>query len=40
MEEKKQEKIDKEAVYKAKGKNVDVDFESMIDKQRFKDQLL
>lgn len=40
MEVMKQEKKAKEAINLASGKNVDIDFEMMIDKNRFKDKML
>ena len=40
MEELKKEKQEKKALNLASGKNVDIDFEIMIDKNRFKDKLL
>lgn len=40
MEELKKEKEEKKALNLARGKNVDIDFEIMIDKNRFKDKLL
>ena len=40
MEELKKEKEEKKALNLASGKNVDIDFEIMIDKNRFKDKLL
>ena len=40
MEEYKKEKEEKKALNLASGKNVDIDFEMMIDKNRFKDKLL
>lgn len=40
MEEYKKEKEQKKAMNLASGKNVDIDFEIMIDKNRFKEKLL
>ncbi len=39
MEERKLEKAEKEAYNKAQGKNIDIDFELMIDKHRFSENL-
>ena len=40
MEELKKEKEERKALNAERGKNVDIDFELMIDKNRFKDKLL
>jgi len=40
MEDLKREKEEKKAYNLASGKNVDIDFEIMIDKNRFKDKML
>jgi kinesin family protein 2/24 len=40
MEDMKKEKEEKKAINQASGKNVDIDFEIMIDKNRFKDKML
>ena len=40
MEDMKRERKEKEAYNLASGKNVDIDFEIMIDKSRFKDKML
>jgi kinesin family protein 2/24 len=40
MEDMKREKEEKKAYNLASGKNVDIDFEIMIDKNRFKDKIL
>ena len=40
MEDMKREKEEKKAYNLASGKNVDIDFEIMIDKNRFKDKML
>ena len=40
MEDMKRERKEKEAYNLASGKNVDIDFEIMIDKNRFRDKML
>lgn len=40
MEDMKREKEEKKAYNLASGKNVDIDFEIMIDKNRFRDKML
>lgn len=40
MEDLKREREEKKAYNLASGKNVDIDFEIMIDKNRFKDKML
>ena len=40
MEELKKEKEERKALNAERGKNVDIDFELMIDKNKFKDALL
>ena len=40
MEDMKREKEEKKAYNMASGKNVDIDFEIMIDKSRFKEKIL
>lgn len=40
MEDMKREKEEKKAYNLASGKNVDIDFEIMIDKSRFKEKML
>lgn len=40
MEDMKRQKQQKKAYNMASGKNVDIDFEIMIDKNRFKDKML
>lgn len=40
MEEAKKEKEEKKAINLASGKNVDIDFQLMIEKSKFKEKLL